>query len=88
MVYIYSNHLSGGLFISENNIDDECLYCDECGDSDRLEMSSDNIHEIGAYLRSQLNVFNCGGFSMEYLEEIWQQCIDILEPAEDDYNEI
>ena len=88
MVYIYSSHLSGGLFVSEDYIDDEWLYCEECGDSDRLEMSSDDIYEIGAYLRSQLNVFSCGGFSMEYLEEIWQQCIDILEPAEDDYNEI
>lgn len=88
MVYIYSNHLSGDLFVSEDYIDDEELYCDQCGDSDWLEFSSDDVYEIGAYLRTQLNVFNCGGFSMEYLEKIWQQCIDILEPAEDDYNEI
>lgn len=32
-MYIYESHL-GGIYFSEEELDDEFLYCDQCGDDD------------------------------------------------------
>lgn len=35
-MYIYQNHLGGGLYTSDRWLDPEELYCEECSDSDWL----------------------------------------------------
>ena len=77
-VYIYSNHLSGDLYVSDIEIDEDSLYCDECGDSDYLELHTDSIWEVKEWLRLQLDVFGLGGYGEEYLNEVLKKCEDIL----------
>ena len=77
-VYIYSNHLFGFLYVLDSPQDDNDLYCDECGDSDWLELHTDSIWEVREWLRSQLDVFGLGGYSEDYLKEILERCEDIL----------
>lgn len=77
-VYIYSNHLFGFLYVLDSPQDDEVLYCDECGDSDWLELHTDSIWEVKEWLRSQLDVFGLGGYSEDYLKEVLKKCEDIL----------
>ena len=77
-VYIYSHHLFGSLYVLDSPQDNDALYCDECGDSDWLELHTDNIWEVKEWLRSQLDVFGLGGYSEEYLNEVLKKCEDIL----------
>ena len=77
-VYIYSHHLTGGLYVVDYRLDDDTIYCRNCGDSDWLEFHSDDIWEVKEWLRSQLDVFGLGGYSEEYLNEVLKKCEDIL----------
>lgn len=77
-VYIYSSHLTGDLYVSDIEIDEEYTYCEQCGDSDYLELHTDSIWEVKEWLRSQLDVFGLGGYSEEYLNEVLKKCEDIL----------
>ena len=77
-VYIYSSHLTGDLYVSDIEIDEEYTRCEQCGDSDYLKLHSDSIWEVKEWLRSQLDVFGLGGYSEEYLNEVLKKCEDIL----------
>lgn len=77
-VYIYSNHLSGDLYVLDSPQDDDALYCDECGASDWLELRAESIWEVKEWLRSQLDVFGLGGYSEDYLKKVLEKCEDIL----------
>lgn len=77
-VYIYSDHLFGSLYVLDSPQDDDVLYCDECGDSDCLELHTDSIWEVKEWLRSQLDVFGLGGYSEYYLKEVLKKCENIL----------
>lgn len=77
-VYIYSHHLTGGLYVVDYRLDDDTIYCQNCGDSDWLEFYSDDIWEVKEWLRSQLDVFGLGGYSEEYLNEVLKKCENIL----------
>ena len=77
-VYIYSNHLTRNLYILTEEQDEDSLYCEECGDSDYLELHTSSIWEVKEWLRSQLDVFGLGGYSEEYLNCILKLCEEIL----------
>ena len=77
-VYIYSSHLTGDLYVSDFEMDEEYTYCEQCGESDYLELHTDSIWEVKEWLRSQLDVFGLGGYSEEYLNEVLKKCEDIL----------
>lgn len=77
-VYIYSSHLTSDLYVSDFEMDEEYTYCEQCGESDYLELHTDSIWEVKEWLRSQLDVFGLGGYSEEYLNEILKKCEDIL----------
>ena len=77
-VYIYSDHLFGLLYVLDSPQDDDDLYCDECGDSDWLELHTDSIWEVKEWLRSQLDVFGLGDYGEDYLKEVLKKCENIL----------
>ena len=62
-VYIYSGHVFGNLYVLTEEQDEDSLYCEECGDSDYLELHTNSIWEVKEWLRSQLDVFGLGGYS-------------------------
>lgn len=77
-VYIYDSHI-GGLYVRDEDLDYDYLYCDKCNDSDQLIFSSDNIKEVEDFLRKQANLFGSGGYDICYLNLIYKECAAILE---------
>ena len=67
--YIYSNHLSGGVFLSDERIPEEFLFCGQCGDSNQEIGEADTFSEawqqVCAYGGLSLN--GAGGFALDYL---------------------
>ena len=55
MKYIYESHM-GGLFCSDDIIED--TYCEQCGDSDWLIGSANNIKEAWELLKDKTNTFD------------------------------
>ena len=59
-VWLYRDHLGGGLYDSEDQIDSEMLYCEECGDTD-LEIgyftSLPEAYEACAYDEEDIGTF-------------------------------
>lgn len=89
MVYIYESHL-GGLYVENEALDYDLLYCEECGDSDQLLFESDNIYDIAEFLKGKTSIFNTGGYSYEHTLNIMKQCYSILEgkdPYKNEYDE-
>ena len=77
-VYIYSGHVFGNLYVLTEEQDKDSLYCEECGDSDYLELHTNSIWEVREWLRSQLDVFGLGRYREEYLNKILKKCEDSL----------
>ena len=77
-VYIYSGHIFGDLYVLTEEQDEDSLYCEECGDSDYLELHTNSIWEVREWLRSQLDVFGLGGYSEEYLNTIERSAQNLL----------
>ena len=77
MIYIYESHL-GGLYISDRELSLDEAYCETCGDNDWLACIADNWIDVAEYLRSRLDVFNLGGFGMEYCINFFNECFRAL----------
>lgn len=60
-MYIYENHLGGGLYTSDYELDYEDLYCEQCGDSDIYIGEADTREEAYELLKDD--------YDEEYLNE-------------------
>lgn len=60
-MYIYENHLGGGLYTSDNLLDYDDLYCEQCGDSDSYVGEADTREEAYELLKDD--------YDEEYLNE-------------------
>ncbi|MBR0091392.1 MAG: hypothetical protein IJP92_06815 [Lachnospiraceae bacterium] len=67
--YIYSNHLSGGVFFSDEKIPEEYLFCDQCGDSNQEIGEAGTFFEAWQliYAYGGLSLNGEGGFALDYL---------------------
>lgn len=54
-MYIYENHLGGGLYTSDYELDYEDLYCEQCGDSDGYIGEADTREEAYELLKDYYN---------------------------------
>lgn len=70
-MYIYENHM-GGIYTTEYEQDYESLYCEQCGDSDRLIGQADTRQKAWELLKDDTNINGSGGWDYEYI----QQCLD------------
>lgn len=77
MVYIYESHM-GGLYVSREMYDDCDLYCETCGDSDRLLLSASTLEQVADYLRGEVALFGSGGYDICYVNSIYNECAEIL----------
>ena len=73
MIFLYESHL-GGLYIEDHALDFDELYCETCGDSDQLAVSTDDIDDVEAYLRERVSLFGSGGLDQAYCEQILDEC--------------
>lgn len=60
-MHIYENHLGGGLYTSDYELDYEDLYCEQCGDSDSYVGEADTREEAYELLKDD--------YDEEYLNE-------------------
>lgn len=65
-MYVYESHL-GGLYVEEGWWDYDDLYCEQCGDSDRCLGRFDDIRGAIAYLAEDINIYDSGGYGLEYV---------------------
>ena len=65
-MYLYESHM-GGLYTSENELDYEYLYCEQCGDSDWLIGEFDTIEEYWDLIKDDCSINGRGGWSLQYI---------------------
>lgn len=71
-MYIYQSHM-GGLYTSDEMLDDEMLYCEECGDSDSFIGYAETREEARKLLKEEAVV--AGEWDEDYIEEFLQNWI-------------
>ena len=87
-MYLYEGHM-GSLYVDDEYLDYDDLYCDTCGDSDWLIGNFDSAREALIYMADDINVDECGGWDIEYALEVLNMIEDDpenyigLEEAED-----
>ena len=69
MKYLYENHM-GGLYTSDKKLDYNYLYCEQCGDSDRLLGTFTTIGEFWDLIRDKCSIDGCDGYSLQYIYPI------------------
>ena len=81
MTYVYSSHL-GGLYCSDEELDWDDLYCEQCGDSDWFIGEFDSAKDVLAYMADDIDVDNSGGWILEMLLEDLKSFDDVPSLAE------
>lgn len=66
-MYIYEGHM-GSLYVSEEMLDDEDLYCETCGDSDWLIGEADTKEEAWELLKDVTDMNGSGGWDYDYVK--------------------
>ena len=67
-MYIYEGHL-GGLYTSEEPLEYEDLYCEECGDSDTLIGYAETKEEAWNVLKEDTAINGSGGWNYNYVKD-------------------
>ena len=67
-MYIYESHM-GGLYTSDEPLDYEDLYCEECGDSDWLIGYAETREEAWNLLKSDTDIDGSGGLDYDYVQK-------------------
>lgn len=68
VLYIYENHM-GGLYVSEDILDDDLLFCEICGDYDWLLGCVDTREEAWDLLKDDTDINGSGGWSYDYVQD-------------------
>lgn len=66
MRYLYEGHM-GNLFISDDYLDYEELYCETCGDSDQLLGEFETIEDFWNLIEDKCDINGSGGYSLQYV---------------------
>ena len=66
-MYIYESHL-GGLYTSDEYLDYDDLYCEQCGDSDWLIGYADTRKEAWDLLTDYTDIDGYGGYSHDHIQ--------------------
>lgn len=67
-MYIYQGHL-GSLYTSDEYLDYDDLYCEQCGDSDWLIGCATTRAEAWELLKDDTNINGSGGWDYDYVQE-------------------
>jgi len=65
-MYYYESHM-GGIYTTEEELDYDSLYCDECGDSDWYIGNFNTFEDFLTYYADEINYYGCGGYDLQYL---------------------
>ena len=67
-MYIYESHM-GGLYTSDDILDYEDLYCEECGDSDGLIGYAETREEAWNLFKDDKDIDGSDGWDYNYVQE-------------------
>lgn len=67
-MYIYQGHL-GSLYTSDEYLDYDDLYCEQCGDSDWLIGYATTREEALELLKDDTDIDGSGGWDYDYVQE-------------------
>ena len=67
-MYIYESHM-GGLYTSDEPLDYEDLYCEECGDSDQLIGYAETREDVWNLFKDDTDINVSGGWDYDYIQE-------------------
>lgn len=67
-MYIYQGHL-GSLYTSDEYLDYDDLYCEQCGDSDWLIGCATTRAEAWELLKDDTDINGSGGWDYNYVQE-------------------
>ena len=70
-MYIYESHLDG-LYVSNDKLDSDELYCEESGDSDWLIGEANTQAEVWELLKELVNLNYNDGYNLEYVKNFIQ----------------
>ena len=65
---IYESHM-GGLYTSDEPLDYEDLYCEECGDSDQLIGYAETREDAWNLFKDDPDIDGSGGWDYDYIQE-------------------
>ena len=71
-MYIYEGHM-GSLFTSDYPLDFYRLYCETCGDSDRLIGYAETREDAWNLLKDITNINGSGGWDYDYVQELLKE---------------
>lgn len=69
MKYLYESHM-GGLYTSDEYLDDDYLYCEECGDYDWLIGEFETLADFWNLVKDECDINGSGGYSLPYVYPI------------------
>lgn len=68
IMYIYESHM-GGLYVYDDELDFEDLYCEECGDFDFLLGYAETREDAWNLLKDDTDINGSGGWNYDYVQE-------------------
>ena len=74
-MYIYENHM-GGVYASDELLDDGDLYCEQCGDWDFLIGWAETRDEAWELLKDDTDINGSGGWNCNYIQEFLHRNFD------------
>ena len=68
-MYIYEDHVDGGLYTSNRELSYEERHCKQCGDSDWLIGYANTREEAWNLIKDNVDINGSGGWDYEYIQE-------------------
>lgn len=66
MPYLYDSHL-GGIYSTDELLDIDNLYCDECGDSDWEIGYYEDLSDLWQLVKDGTSIFGTGGYALSHI---------------------
>lgn len=74
MKYLYESHI-GGLYTSDEQLDNDSLYCTQCGDSDWLIGPFETVKDFWSLIKDDCSIDGSGGWALQY---IYPMMVDVF----------
>ena len=81
MKYLYEDHL-GGAYITDTELDDDRLYCEQCGDSDWPIGSFETMKDFWELIKDECDIDGCGGWSLQYFYPLMVEIFNLPDVVE------
>lgn len=76
MKYLYDGHM-GHLYVTEKERTFDQLYCQVCGDSDRLIGTFDTLSDYWNIIKDSCDINGSGGWSLQYIFPLMAKEFDV-----------